>query len=597
MKQFRRFLWALLLIGMAIAIYSSAVGETAPEKINWGGAEPAAGSWARTADAMEFSCPMDAVRDEPTILLRSAWQKYQVLVDGNVVYTASSERNGAFHLFRLPPGQELTVRFLDCAPGSGAESAVLQSQVYFGSRSGIQWMILRENLYAVLFSGFALVLGIACLLAAYCMQRQHFGNLYGSVYSLGAYILLAGVWVLTDSKILLLVSQKAGLAGLIPYLSFYALHLPLLQFTIGVLPEKRRMLEILQAFYSGLLLLLMANFILSLPYLNVLVMAEHLLMTVTIALILYHGFREMRRGKNKALGRVMAGYVLFAVCSILAITIYYLDSSLPYSPVYMLGIFGFILLLAETAGQRVLEQINKNANMAVYAKLAYRDVLTGLGNRAAFVRETQETKQSAAPFGYIMVDVNDLKKVNDTLGHPKGDALINRVFHYDQKINTLLKTFVRESTTGIPYMNSLMLCLLTETIIRLLQGTYASPMAPASSTAHQSAMDELFDRIIAYIDDNIYDPLTIPEICEHFSLSRSALQLLFKNSVDQSPKKYINDKKLERSCQMLLENRYTISEISLRLGYSSIHYFSKSFNMKYHMSPSEFVKQNCQSSV
>lgn len=47
----------------------------------------------------------------------------------------------------------------------------------------------------------------------------------------------------------------------------------------------------------------------------------------------------------------------------------------------MLGIFGFILLLAETAGQRVLEQINENANMAVYAKLAYRDVLTGLGNR------------------------------------------------------------------------------------------------------------------------------------------------------------------------------------------------------------------------
>lgn len=65
MKQFRRFLWALLLIGMAIAIYSSAVGETAPEKINWGGAEPAAGSWARTADAMVFSCPMDAARDNP----------------------------------------------------------------------------------------------------------------------------------------------------------------------------------------------------------------------------------------------------------------------------------------------------------------------------------------------------------------------------------------------------------------------------------------------------------------------------------------------------------------------------------------------------
>ena len=208
---------------------------------------------------------------------------------------------------------------------------------------------------------------------------------------------------------------------------------------------------------------------------------------------------------------------------------------------------------------------------------------------------TQYTdEEHRASYMTILFDMRNLTPVEREVWY---DALINRVFHYDQKINTLLKTFVRESTTGIPYMNSLMLCLLTETIIRLLQGTYASPMAPASSTAHQSAMDELFDRIITYIDDNIYDPLTILEICEHFSLSRSALQLLFKNSVDQSPKKYINDKKLERSCQMLLENRYTISEISLRLGYSSIHYFSKSFNMKYHMSPSEFVKQNCQSSV
>ena len=205
---------------------------------------------------------------------------------------------------------------------------------------------------------------------------------------------------------------------------------------------------------------------------------------------------------------------------------------------------------------------------------------------------TQYTDDSHnASYLTVLFDMRNLTPVEQEVWY---DALINRVFHYDQKINSLIKAFVRESTTGIPYMNSLMLCLLTEIIIRLLQGTYASPMNQSSNSVHKSAMDELFDRIIAYIDENIYLPLTIPEICEHFSLSRTALQLMFKNSIDQSPKKYINDKKLERSCQMLLENRYTISEISLRLGYTSIHYFSKSFNMKYHMSPSEFVKQNLQ---
>lgn len=169
---------------------------------------------------------------------------------------------------------------------------------------------------------------------------------------------------------------------------------------------------------------------------------------------------------------------------------------------------------------------------------------------------TQYTDDSHnASYMTVLFDMRNLTPVEQEVWY---DALINRVFHYDQKINSLIKAFVRESTTGIPYMNSLMLCLLTEIIIRLLQGTYASPMNQPSNSVHKSAMDELFDRIIAYIDENIYLPLTIPEICEHFSLSRTALQLMFKNSIDQSPKKYINDKKLERSCQMLLENRYTI---------------------------------------
>ena len=170
-------------------------------------------------------------------------------------------------------------------------------------------------------------------------------------------------------------------------------------------------------------------------------------------------------------------------------------------------------------------------------------------------------------------------------------TLINKVFPYNKKIYTLIKTFVRESTTGVPYMDSLMLCLLSETIIRLLQGEYVNHTAQPASVVRQNYQDELFDRIHAYIEDNICEPLTIAEICQQFSLSRSSLQLLFKNAVNQSPKKYISDMKLEKSCQMLRENKYTISEISLKLGYSSIHYFSNAFNQKYHISPSEYAKR------
>lgn len=168
--------------------------------------------------------------------------------------------------------------------------------------------------------------------------------------------------------------------------------------------------------------------------------------------------------------------------------------------------------------------------------------------------------------------------------------LLGRIFPYTKKSYTIMKALVQESASGLPYTDSLMLCLLTEIIIRLLQGEYTSTAKPAS-VVRQNYQDELFEKIISYVESKLYEPLTIAEICQQFSLSRSSLQLLFKNSVNQSPKKYISDMKLERSCQMLRENKYTISEISLKLGYSSIHYFSNAFNQRYHISPSEYAKR------
>ena len=83
---------------------------------------------------------------------------------------------------------------------------------------------------------------------------------------------------------------------------------------------------------------------------------------------------------------------------------------------------------------------------------------------------------------------------------------------------------------------------------------------------------------------------SIAELCQKFSMSRSSLQILFKENMDISPKKYINEMKLEKSRQMICENKYTISEIALMLGFNSIHYFSRAFTQKYHMAPSEYSK-------
>lgn len=57
-------------------------------------------------------------------------------------------------------------------------------------------------------------------------------------------------------------------------------------------------------------------------------------------------------------------------------------------------------------------------------KKARTDALTGLYNRGAFNEYYDSYIKSGKPFGLLMIDIDLFKKVNDTYGHPAGDAIL-----------------------------------------------------------------------------------------------------------------------------------------------------------------------------
>ena len=66
-----------------------------------------------------------------------------------------------------------------------------------------------------------------------------------------------------------------------------------------------------------------------------------------------------------------------------------------------------------------------------FHSLAYTDALTGLNNKAAYTITKDviesEVKMGRAAFSIIVMDVNNLKTINDTIGHEKGDILLQHV--------------------------------------------------------------------------------------------------------------------------------------------------------------------------
>lgn len=70
----------------------------------------------------------------------------------------------------------------------------------------------------------------------------------------------------------------------------------------------------------------------------------------------------------------------------------------------------------------------------LYKKSANTDVLTGLGNRLAFETCLKEKATAMEPICCIFLDINELKKINDSHGHQYGDKILKDSAQFLRKI-------------------------------------------------------------------------------------------------------------------------------------------------------------------
>lgn len=97
-----------------------------------------------------------------------------------------------------------------------------------------------------------------------------------------------------------------------------------------------------------------------------------------------------------------------------------------------------------------------------------------------------------------------------------------------------------------------------------------------------------FDSILAFVQRNIMQDITLKSIADACACSESTVSHLFKEYTNQSVKKYINNLRIKQAERLLLTTDLPIGNVAMLCGFTDTNYFSTAFKKSVGLSPVKY---------
>ena len=119
--------------------------------------------------------------------------------------------------------------------------------------------------------------------------------------------------------------------------------------------------------------------------------------------------------------------------------------------------------------------------------------------------------------------------------------------------------------------------------------SYSLPVRSSRFLAEASSGNDTYNRIVRYMEEHLGERMTIDRICRDNLVGCSQLQKLFRDTKGCGVIEFFSMMKIDTAKQMIRDNQLNFTQIADRLGYNSIHYFSRQFKQITTMTPSEYA--------
>lgn len=301
----------------------------------------------------------------------------------------------------------------------------LIDNIYLGAPADVFQSVIIKHFFAFFISILFILFGLAlCGFFIYFMRKNRTGAEF--VY-LGTASVFAGLWSACESYLLSLFFGNSEFFHLVSYLCLISIPPAFGLIASCKLHGKAKHFSHFYVLFScgNAIITSLLHFSGYREFHYTLTITHVLLFAfITVSFLLLRNYHVHGRYEKKDVIHIIGfSIIIFSVFT--AILRYYWGNSSDFSFYFRLAIIGFILCMMIYQMLSLIDMIKNDAQADVIHKLAITDTLTQLYNRTAFLEnEHLYTADGFATVGVIQFDINNLKTINDTLGHEKGDQLI-----------------------------------------------------------------------------------------------------------------------------------------------------------------------------
>ncbi|MGD9910131.1 MAG: helix-turn-helix domain-containing protein [Candidatus Izemoplasmatales bacterium] len=104
-------------------------------------------------------------------------------------------------------------------------------------------------------------------------------------------------------------------------------------------------------------------------------------------------------------------------------------------------------------------------------------------------------------------------------------------------------------------------------------------------------MSNTIERVIAYIENNLFEEVNLSKISSEVNYSISHLHRIFKNATGLNINQYILYRRLSEASVLITTTNHSMVDISIKCGFDNDKYFSRMFKKKFNVTPSSLRKE------